>query len=154
MPLSGDQYLGFAVLAEVAGEYDLALNAYRAWQAAGVGDEAATAGVERRLAALELERRAASRWNDLVRRLGELKKQIDALDPALIGMNAFGKEQRETVAGKEHEWMKALQDIGTDAGALLENKELRGTAWMAGLSSAAPDGVAYAGEGGDDKDGP
>jgi len=154
VPLSGDQYLGFAVLAEVAGEYDLALDAYRAWQAAGVGDEAATAGVERRLAALELERRAASRWNDLVRRLGELKKQIDALDPALIGMNAFGKEQRETVAGKEHEWMKALQDIGTDAGALLENKELRGTAWMAGLSSAAPDGVAYAGEGGDDKDGP
>ncbi|MGE0193973.1 MAG: protein kinase [Planctomycetota bacterium] len=150
--LTGDQHLGLAVLAEVAGDYDLALSAYRAWQAAGVGDEAATAGVERRLQALELERRASSRWLHALRRMDELKKQLDALDPTLIGMDAFTREKREEAAAKQQEWQKALQEVGNVLMGLTDDKELTATAWMAGLSSAPPADVAYAGEG-DGQDG-
>lgn len=145
--LQGLEHLGLATLAEVAGDYDTALSAYRACMAAdGATAPEVVAGIEARLGALDREKRAAQRWQQAVSQLAEVRATLDRHDPAIIGADAFDGPRRESLFTAERDLRAALQAAANLLTQLREDPELASTAWLAGVSEALPPGAAYAGE--------
>ncbi len=153
--LTGAARLGLGVLAEVAGEYDLAAAEYAAWRDSLAPEDERRNGVERRIASLDAERRAATLWREAWRRHAEIEETVNRLDPTLIGLDAFDDAKRQEVAEKESAWLASLQSVSGILITLQEERALASTAWLAGLVGEMPKGAAYAGEEtGDEPDGP